>query len=230
MKTSLQTAVMTVGIGLLVAVPRQAGAGGQATPGNALNPGATASVVRADPEGIGIVEASRSPTGLLTIAPRLETDPATTSGGLRYRAKLEFGGVGVNGDENAAKFREYKDLGSGVYANTFGLMIEQPKSAFHFDAIGGGVARNDQYYGVDVGKYNTWRVRGSFSETPHLFTSTYRSLWNDDGTGTLRLTDLTAGGTTNANTTQAAMLAIINSTSLQRCSRSRVRRARPVSI
>ena len=61
-------------------------------------------------------------------------------------------------------------------------MIEKPKSAFHFDAVGGGVARNDQYYGMDVGRYNTWRVRGSFSETPHVFTSTYRSLW--DGVGT----------------------------------------------
>ena len=121
--------------------------------------------------------------------------------------------MGLGGDKNAAKFREYKDLDSGAYANTFGVMIEQPKSAFHFDAVGGGVARNDQYYGVDVGKHNTWRVRGSFSETPHVFTSTYRSLWDDAGTGPLRLTGLTAGGTTNANATQAAMLPFIASTS-----------------
>jgi len=213
MKTSLQTAVITLGISLAVAVPRQAGAGGQGTPGNALNPGATASVVPADPDGIGIVVASRSPTGLLTIAPTLKNDPVTTSGGRRYRATVEFGGVGLGGDKNAAKFREYKDLESGAYANTFGVMIEQPKSAFHFDAVGGGVARNDQYYGVDVGKHNTWRVRGTFSEVPHVFTSTYRSLWDDAGTGPLRLTGLTAGGTTNANTTQAAMLPFIASTS-----------------
>ena len=60
-------------------------------------------------------------------------------------------------------------------------MLEKPNSAFHFDAVGGGVARSDQYYGVDVGRYNTWRVRGSFSEIPHVFTTTYRSLW--DGVG-----------------------------------------------
>ena len=145
MKTSFQTAVITLGISLAVAVPRQAGAGGQGTAGNALNPGATTSVVPADPDGIGIVVASRSPTGLLTIAPTLKNDPVTTSGGRRYRATVEFGGVGLGGDKNAAKFREYKDLESGAYANTFGVMIEQPKSAFHFDAVGGGVARNDQY-------------------------------------------------------------------------------------
>jgi putative beta-barrel porin MtrB/PioB len=213
MKTSFQTAVITLGIVFAAAVPNPANAGGQGTPGNALNPGATPPVIQADPDGIGIVQASRSPTGLLTIAPALKNDPATTSGGLRYRTMVEFGGVGVGGDEHAAKFREYKDLRSGAYANTFAVMLEQPKSAFHFDAMGGGVARNDQYYGVDTGKYNTWRVRGAFSETPHVFTSTYRSLWDDSITGPLRLTGLTAGGTTNANATQAAMLPFITSTS-----------------
>lgn len=213
MKTLLRTAVITLGISLLVAVPGQAGAGGQGTPGNVLNPGATTSVVQADPDGIGIVEASRSPTGLLTIAPTIKRDPVTTSGGLRYRTTFDLGGVGLGGDKNAAKFREYKDLRSGAYANTFAVMIEQPSRAFHFDAVGGGVARNDQYYGIDVGLYNTWRVRATFSETPHVFTSTYRSLWNDAGTGALGLTGLTAGGTTNANTTQAAMLSAITSAS-----------------
>ena len=44
-----------------------------------------------------------------------------------------------------------------------------------------------------------------------MFTSTYRSLWGDAGTGALGLTGLTAGGTTNAATTQAAMVAAITS-------------------
>jgi hypothetical protein len=213
MKTSLQTAVITLGISVLVAVPGQARAGGQGMPGNALNPGASAPVVQTDPEGIGIVEASRSPTGLLTIAPTIKKAPTTTSGGLRYRASFELGGVGVGGDENAAKFREYKDLSSGAYGNTFDVMVEKPTSAFHVDAVGGGVGRDDQYYGVDVGRYNTWRVRGYFSETPHVFTSTYRSLWSGADTSALRLNGLTAGGTNNANATQAAMVPVIASAS-----------------
>ena len=114
--------------------------------------------------------------------------------------------------KEAAKFREYKDLESGAYLNNFTLMIEKPKSAFHFDAVGGGVARNDQYYGVDVGRYNTWRVRGSFSEIPHVFTSTYRSLWDGAGSDVLTLGGLRPGGTTDANTTQANMLLAISST------------------
>ena len=108
-------------------------------------------------------------------------EPSKTSGGLLYRMTVEFGGLGVGGDKDAAKFREYKDLDSGAYLNNFTVMLEKPKSAFHLDAVGGGVGRDDQFYGVDVGRYNTWRVRGWFSETPHVFTSTYRSLW--DGVG-----------------------------------------------
>ena len=77
--------------------------------------------------------------------------------------------------------------------------------------MGGGVARTDQSYGVDVGRYNTWRVRGSFSETPHVFTSTYRSLWDGVGSDALTLRGLRPGGTTDANTTQANMLLAISS-------------------
>ena len=210
MRMSFETSVLTLGVILLVA-PVRVNAGQQAPPGNALNPRTEAPVVRTDPDGIGIVEASRSPTGLLTIVPTLRRPPSTTTGGARYLATFELGAVGFGGDEGAAKFREYKDLGDGAYANNFAVMFEQPKNGFHLDAIGGGVARSDQFYGVDFGSYNAWRVRGYFSETPHVFTSTYRSLWSGGGTDRLTLSGLTPGGTTNANTTQAAMLNVINS-------------------
>ena len=73
-------------------------------------------------------------------------------------------------------------------------------------------AAADQFYVVDVGRYNTWRVRGWFSETPHVFTSTYRSLWDGVDSAALTLKDLRPGGTTDANTTQANMLLAIAST------------------
>ena len=45
------------------------GDGQDATPGNAMNPRAISSIVERDPEGLGIAEGSRTPTGLL-IVPR----------------------------------------------------------------------------------------------------------------------------------------------------------------
>ena len=206
--------VIALGIGVLRLTTSlaygSAGDGQDATPGNAMNPRAVSSLVERDPEGLGIVENSRSPTGLLTASAPLVKEPLKTSGGLLYRMTVEFGGIGVGGDKDAAKFREYKDLDSGVYLNNFTLMLEKPTSAFHLDAVGGGVARTDQYYGVDVGQYNTWRVRGWFSETPHVFTSTYRSLWDGVDSAVLTLRGLRPGGTTDANTTQANMLLAIS--------------------
>jgi putative beta-barrel porin MtrB/PioB len=216
MKIRSQISVITLGIGVLwltTSLAHAAPGGGQeAPPGNALNPRTIPSIVERDPEGLGIAEGSRTPTGLLVPPSPLVKEPSKTSGGLLYRMTVEFGGIAVGGDKEAAKFREYKDLDSGAYLNYFSAMIENPKNAFHLDAVGGGVARNDQYYGVDVGKYNTWRVRGSFSEIPHVFTSTYRSLWDGAGSGLLTLTGLRPGGTTDANTTQANMLLAISST------------------
>jgi hypothetical protein len=209
MKIRSHASVITLGLAVLAyAVPAEAQ---EATPGNALNPRAISSIVERDPEGLGIAEGSRTPTGLLIVPAPLVKEPSRTAGGLLYRATVEFVPVGVTGDREAAKFREYQDLDRGAYLNNFTLMIEKPSSGFHVDALGGGVARKDQYYGLDVGQYNTWRLRGSFSEIPHVFTTTYRSLWDATGSGALTLSGLRPGGTTDANTTQSNTLLAISS-------------------
>jgi hypothetical protein len=208
--------VITLGIAVLRLTSTPAvgspGGGQEATPGNTMNPRTISSIVERDPEGLGIVEGSRTPTGLLIVPAPLVKEPSKTSGGMLYRTSVELVPVGVTGDKGAAKFREYQDLDSGAYLNNFTVMAEKPASAFHFDAVGGGVGRNDQYYGVEVGRYNTWRVRGSFSEIPHVFTTTYRSLWDGTSSSDFTLRGLRPGGITDANTTQANMLLAISST------------------
>ena len=211
MKIRSYVSVIAVGIAVLRLTASYA-YGQDSTPGNAVNPRTVNSVVERDPEGLGLAVNSRTPTGLLIPAAPLVKEPSKTAGGMLYRATVEFGAIGVGGDTEAAKFREYKDLESGAYLNNFTFMIEQPKSGFHLDAVGGGVAQKDQYYGVDVGRYNTWRVRGSFSEIPHVFTSTYHSLWDGVGSAALTLRGLRPGGTTDAATTQGNMLVAIRST------------------
>jgi hypothetical protein len=209
MRIRSHTSVVMLGLAVTVLAHPSPADGQEATPGNALNPRGISSIVERDPEGLGIAEGSRTPTGLL-IAPTPLVKPAKSSGDWLYRAMVEFAPIGVGGDEAVAKYREYKDLDSGAYLNNFTLMLENTDSAFHLDAIAGGVPRNDQYYRVDVGRYNSWRVRGSFSQIPHFFTSTYRSLW--DGNTSLTLRGLRPGGTTDANTTQSNMLLAISDT------------------
>jgi Putative outer membrane beta-barrel porin, MtrB/PioB len=212
MKIRSHTSVVMLGLAVTTLAHAGPADGQEVTPGNALNPRAISSIVERDPDGLGIAEGSRTPTGLLIVPTPLVKEPSRTAGGWLYRATVEFAPIGVGGDEGVAKYREYKDLDSGGYLNNFAVMIEKPTSAFHFDALGGGVPRNDQYYGLEVGRYNTWRLRGSFSQIPHFFTTTYRSLWDGNGSSPLTLQGLRPGGTTDANTTQANMLLAISST------------------
>src|SRR5262245_30298430 len=158
MKIRSQTSVIILGFAVTTLALADPAEGQDVTPGNALNPRGISSIVERDPEGLGIAEGSRTPTGLLIVPTPLVKEPRRTSGGWLYRAMVEFAPIGVGGDEGVAKYREYKDLRSGAYLNNFTVLIEKPASAFHFDALGGGVPYNDQYYGLEVGRYNTWRL------------------------------------------------------------------------
>ena len=75
MKIRSYASVITVGIGVLGLTASPAHAGQDGTPGNALNPRTISSPVERDPDGLGIVEGSRSPTGLLTADPPLVKEP-----------------------------------------------------------------------------------------------------------------------------------------------------------
>jgi len=181
--------------------------------GNAMNPAVLHTVVERDPDGLGITEHSRTPTGFLLLPPeRLRTLKQTTGGWL-YRVHLDVGGLGASGDVENAKFKEYKDWGSGFYLNTFGASLESSRGTY-VEGHGGAVGRDDQFYFAQAGKYNAWRVNGFFNETPHVFTARYRSLWSGQGTDKLTLINLTPGGTVNANTTQVAIQTALSQTPL----------------
>jgi hypothetical protein len=85
-------------LGLAVTTLAHAGPaeGQEVTPGNALNPRAISSVVERDPEGLGIAEGSRTPTGLLILPAPLVKEPSKTpAGGWLYRATVEFAPIGA---------------------------------------------------------------------------------------------------------------------------------------
>jgi hypothetical protein len=168
---------------------------------NALNPAGVLSTRAKDPDGLGIQEHSRTPTGFLVLRPYEVVEPKPLSKDWTLNSWIDVGGLTVLGDGEAAKFREYKDLSRGAYLNNFGLQLEKPASAFFIDLTGGGTGYNDQYASFNIGKYNSWRVKTFYKETPHVFTSSYRSLWNNVGSSYLSLTSLPPGGTTNAATT-----------------------------
>jgi hypothetical protein len=182
--------------------------------GNTLNPYTRSSGDYKDPDGLGQNEHSRGPTGFLQAEPNLLRDPTVTASGWQYKGSVEGGAINVFGSDGNAKFREYKDVEPGLFLNNFNVEAEKPDSANFVEAFGGGLGNQDQYYGVTFGRYNDWKVKAFYNETPHTFTSSYKSLWSNLGSKNLVLNaGLTPGGTTNAATTQASIQASLANTS-----------------
>jgi hypothetical protein len=179
------------------------------TLGNALNPAPINPSTGGrwmDVEGLGTrIPAARTPTGLLYNIP-LDPgdDPEVKKPDSEWKTTgfIDWGGIYIGGNDRNPGFRNYKDLKTGPYVDNFGVLSEKRDGARFFEAVGGGVGMHDQFYSLQFGRYNDWRVTTFYNETPQVFTTTYRSLWNGVGSGNLTLANLTPGGTTSAAVTQ----------------------------
>ena len=187
--------------------------------GNALNPPGRTAVPRpVASDGFDTVR--HSPTGQLYGVPLdVSGEKSKTEGGWEYSGGIEAGFLTGDASNKSAGFRQYKDLKNGGYLNYFDLEANKPDTASFIQAFGGGAGRNDQFYGLQFGRYNDWKVRAFYTETPHTFTSTYKSIWSGVGTGNLTLNPpLTAGGggvtTAVSVTNTAAAVAATNDSTL----------------
>jgi hypothetical protein len=146
-----------------------------------------------------------TPTGQLYGVPyaRDEAVPGATSGW------VEIGILSSGADNKAALFRKYKDPNGGLYLNSFGMESESDNARF-LEITGGGVGNDDQFYSLSVGRYNDWKVKAFYNETPHVFTSTYRNLWSGTGTGYLTLNPPLVAGPVAPATAASTDIAIGN--------------------
>jgi hypothetical protein len=150
----------------------------------------------------------RSPTGLLYQPPRTLREPRRADG-WDYGGWVDLGGY--FGDESrAALYQMYRDLSRGAAIESFGGFAEKPSEARFIEGWGGNVGRDDQYYLVKFGRHNDWMVRAFYNETPHLFTSTYRSLWDGVGGSALTLSNPTLLVPGGAGRTAAQVAASIS--------------------
>lgn len=157
--------------------------------------------------GMGTREpAARTPTGRfydIPLAPVELESIGRSESGWRSFGFVEFGAIGVDGEHRSQGFRAYKDLESGPVIQSFGAYAEQPDRARYVETVGGNVGQSDQFYGLRLGRYNDWKLDLYYNEIPHVYTTTYRSLWS--GVGTERLTldqGLPPGGSANAAATR----------------------------
>jgi len=161
-----------------------------------------------DPESVTV---RHTPTGQLFkfpfAVPRLD-ELAKTASGWEYSGLLELGVIGGDADKRNADFEMYQDVGNGASVNNFGLQMRKPEGGYFVNLTGGGAGRHDQYYGLDFGRFDAWKVKLSFSETPRVYTTTYHSLWSGVGSGFLTLVPgLTPGGTASIPNDNASIAA-----------------------
>jgi hypothetical protein len=183
---------------------------GGTTVGNALNPAGVNPQTAGkwmDDDGMGTRSPSaRSPAGPPYLIP---LDPGDTdlkkSTVWITQGFIEAGGTITYGNDKNAGFRNYKDIPSGAYVNNFGFMGDKPDEARYYEATGGGVGMDDQFYRVQFGRYNDWKVTAFYDSVPRVYTSSYRSLWNGLGTSNLTLDTLKPGGAATAAATQTAI-------------------------
>ncbi len=153
--------------------------------GNAMNPPGRSAIPRPLAQD-GYDTVRRSPTGQLYGVPYEQADErAKTAGGWEYSGGVEAGLSSGDADQKNGQFRQYKDLKNGPTLNYFEVEADKPDSAAYIQAFGGGLGQHDQFYGVQFGRYNDWKVRLFYNETPHVFTDTWKPLFTGEGTGTL---------------------------------------------
>lgn len=220
-RRSLKTQILAASVVMALAqfgAPARAdsGAGHDTVLGNALSPrGVNPSThgEALDPDGMGTrTPAARTPTGQMYDMPVAPVeDVSKTAAGWEYFGYVEAGVLGTDGDRKSAGYRRYKDADSGLHVLSFGLSMEKRDAARYFELSGGGVARDDQFYGVRFGRYNDWKVSAFLHETPQVYTTTFRSIYDGIGSGNLTLkAGLTPGGTASTATDKTNVAAVAN--------------------
>jgi hypothetical protein len=179
--------------------------------GNAMNPAPDPT----QPQDPDWSTAKHTPTGQLFKIPFAVTkagDTKKTVSGWEYSGQLEIGFIKGDDDERNAQYRMYQDVENGTYVNNLSLQLKKPGSGHYVELTAGSAGRDDQYYGLQFGRYNDWKVKIFFAEIPHVFTDSYKSLWTGVGTGNLTLLPaLTPGGTVSTAADNANVIAVATS-------------------
>ena len=146
--------------------------------GNAANPGYLAAPSQLD-EDLSAVK--RSPSGQLYSIPAADKPEAPKG---KLSGSIDVGITQQSDSKAYAKRTEYSDQRNGVYINNFNLS-EESEGLRYFNLNAGGVGRKDQFYDFTTGQYGSWKVKAFYNETMHIFTDSWKSFYDGQGTGNL---------------------------------------------
>lgn len=142
-----------------------------------------------DSRGKGTVFSTlmRTPTGLLYDWPLAPPLVIPMQGGWSYALSAELGAIGVDGDREAARFREYRDWREGALVSHLHAGLGHAGSARHLDFTARNVGRDDQSYAAAFVRHGDFGVRAFLADIPHLFATGVRTAYDGAGGGRLTL-------------------------------------------
>jgi hypothetical protein len=170
--------------------------------GNALNPPGRSNLPNVFSDD-GYDTVRRTPTGQLYGIPidRADEGENKAENGWLYSGTIDIGVLGGSANAKYSKYNEYKDLQKGFGLNYFSFMGEDPKAGYFINGYGGAVGNKDQFYDMQAGHYNDWKIKAFYTEIPHVFSDTFKPLYVYSGGNHEYLNPAYGTATAGANAT-----------------------------
>lgn len=111
----------------------------------------------------------------------------TQFAGMNVEGSVEAGGQVflTDGPKNKerAKFEEYRDIEAGPFLRQLELRLFTPDGSYSAEFLGSKWGREDQEFSLGAGRTGLWRFQFDWDQTPHLFSTTSRTLEHEISRG-----------------------------------------------
>jgi MtrB/PioB family decaheme-associated outer membrane protein len=112
--------------------------------------------------------------------------PAASAQQVRFEGEIGVGGTSTWGDNDEAKFLEYRDLEDG-FLGDFRFLFEGGDEQLFLRGSGLNLGGDDERYALEAGRYGHFSASAFLRELPHIFSVDARSLYEVEGGDRYRL-------------------------------------------
>lgn len=105
----------------------------------------------------------------------------------------------VDGARESAKFEEYRDIPEGLAGDA--RLHYSTEGGYFLDLRADGIAQDDQFLGVQGGKYGKYKIELIYDKIPHRFVYDARTLYTGVGTGDLVISNAIKTNLQNSTST-----------------------------
>ena len=116
-------------------------------------------------------------------------------------AQLSIGGMNLEGGfeagyrllpdepstERYGKFVEYRDITESPFLNSVNLRLFRPDESYSTEIAGSKWGQQDQEFSLRSGRLGLWEFGFDWDQTPHVYSTTGRTMYNETDRGVFRL-------------------------------------------